>query len=56
MPALQTPTQAAQRILQGLAQGRFEIDFPRRFTRPLRWLGLLPHRWRFFLLQRALGL
>lgn len=56
MPGLQTPEQAAVRILQGLARGRFEIDFPRRFTRFMRLFGLLPYRWRFFWLQRALGL
>lgn len=36
MPALLSPEEAAQAILKGWAQGRFEIDFPRRFTGWLR--------------------
>lgn len=56
MPALLTPDQAAQEILGGMARGNFEIDFPRRFTLPLRWASLLPHRLRFSLLGRMLKL
>jgi len=56
MPGLQTPEQAARKIREGFEAGRFEIAFPRRFTVPLRLFGLLPYRWRFFVLQRALGL
>lgn len=55
MPALITPELAAARILEGFAAGRFEIDFPRRFTRVLRFISRLPYRWRFALLRRALG-
>jgi len=55
MPSLQTPEQAAQDILSGLAAGKFEIDFPRRFTRPLKFASMLPYRWRFFLLSHLLG-
>ncbi len=40
MPAIQTPEQAAQAILRGLAAGRFSIHFPKRFT---SWLYLLRH-------------
>ena len=40
MPALITPTQAAQAMLKGWAAGRFEIHFPKRFT---LWLKLLSH-------------
>jgi len=40
MPAIQTPEQAAQAILRGLAAGRFSIHFPKRFT---GWLYLLRH-------------
>lgn len=54
MPALQTPQQAAQAILTGMARGRFEISFPRRFTGWLRLLQYLPYRWRFAILARAL--
>ncbi|UXY15833.1 SDR family NAD(P)-dependent oxidoreductase [Chitiniphilus purpureus] len=56
MPALLTPEQAAEAIMAGLARGRFEIDFPRRFTRLLRAFSLLPYRVRFALLNRALKL
>ncbi|WP_156863141.1 SDR family NAD(P)-dependent oxidoreductase [Casimicrobium huifangae] len=40
MPAIQTPEQAAQAIMRGLAAGRFSIHFPKRFT---GWLYLLRH-------------
>lgn len=52
MPALQTPEQAAQAIWQGIAQGRFEIHFPWRFTSLMKLFRLLPFRWRTALLQR----
>ncbi len=38
MPALLTPDQAAEEILKGWAQGRFEIHFPKRFTLCLKAL------------------
>lgn len=56
MPALLTPEQAADAIVAGLACGRFEIDFPWRFTRLLRAFSLLPYRLRFSLLNRVLKL
>jgi len=40
MPALITPEQAAREIVDGWAAGRFEIHFPKRFT---RWMKLLSH-------------
>jgi NAD(P)-dependent dehydrogenase (short-subunit alcohol dehydrogenase family) len=40
MPALITPAQAAQAMLAGWSDGRFEIHFPKRFT---LWLKLLSH-------------
>jgi short-subunit dehydrogenase len=55
MPALILPEQAAERIVEGFERGRFEIDFPRRFTRVVRMLSRLPYRWRFAVLRRALG-
>jgi len=51
MPALLTPEQAAQAILEGWARGRFEIHFPRRFTLWLRLLRLLPYRTYFSIVQ-----
>lgn len=56
MPALITPQQAAQAILQGYASAAFEIDFPRRFTLPMKLLSLLPYRWYFPLVRRITGL
>jgi short-subunit dehydrogenase len=52
MPALQTPQAAARAIRRGLASGRFEIHFPRRFTLALKLLRLLPYRLRFPLISR----
>lgn len=43
MPALLTPAQAAQHIVQGWARGAFEIHFPKRFTLWLKLLRLLPY-------------
>lgn len=42
MPFLVSPEDAAARITSGLARGRNEIEFPRRFTWMLRLLGALP--------------
>jgi NAD(P)-dependent dehydrogenase (short-subunit alcohol dehydrogenase family) len=56
MPALIGADEAAQEILAGLARGRFEIDFPRRFTRWLKLLQLLPYRLYFALVRRGTGL
>ena len=56
MPALITPEEAAQHMLRGWAQGAFEMHFPKRFTRWLRVLRLLPYRLYFALVRRATGL
>lgn len=53
MPALQTAQQAASAILSGFSAGQFEIHFPRRFTRAMKLISLLPYRWRFFLFKRV---
>lgn len=53
MPALIQPTQAAQAMLKGWAQGRFEIHYPKRFTLWLQLLRVLPYRWYFALVRRA---
>lgn len=53
MPALISPEQAAQAILQGWARGRFEIHFPRRFTFWMKVLRCLPYAV-FFALTRRL--
>jgi NAD(P)-dependent dehydrogenase (short-subunit alcohol dehydrogenase family) len=53
MPALLTPAQAAQAIVKGWAQGRFEIHFPKRFTLWMKALRILPNRFYFALVSRA---
>ena len=55
MPALLTPEQAAQAIVEGWAQGRFEIHFPKRFTLWLKLLRIVPNRL-FFSLVRQVAL
>ncbi len=52
MPALITADEAAQEIIRGLARGDFELHFPRRFTRLMKLLRLLPYRWFFPLVMR----
>ncbi|MGK5023428.1 SDR family NAD(P)-dependent oxidoreductase [Janthinobacterium sp. RB2R34] len=54
MPALQTPQAAAKAIRSGLASGKFEIHFPKRFTIWVKLLGTLPYRLRFALISRLL--
>lgn len=56
MPALLTPAQAAEAIVEGFASGAFEIHFPKRFTRVLKLLQWLPRRAYFALIRRATGL
>ncbi|WP_408594518.1 SDR family NAD(P)-dependent oxidoreductase [Limnohabitans sp.] len=56
MPAMISPEQAAQAMLHGWAKGLFEIHFPKRFTRWLKLLRLLPYRWYFAIVHRATGM
>jgi NAD(P)-dependent dehydrogenase (short-subunit alcohol dehydrogenase family) len=55
MPALLTPEQAAGEILAGFRGGRFEIHFPKRFTRIMKLLAHLPYAWSFPLIRRFTG-
>lgn len=55
MPALISAEQAAQCILEGWRDGRFEMNFPRRFTRWMRLLRCLPDAWYFAAVRRATG-
>lgn len=55
MPALLTPEQAAIAAVDGFKTGNFEIHFPKRFTRVLKLLSLLPYRWYFPLIRRFTG-
>ncbi|WP_323786361.1 SDR family NAD(P)-dependent oxidoreductase [Thalassovita sp.] len=54
MPALSTPEQAAKAIMAGLDGRRFEIHFPRRFTRALKLLRALPYWASLPLLKRLI--
>jgi len=56
MPALISAEQAARQIMAGWAAGEFEIHFPRRFTRWMKLLRLLPYRLYFPLVRRLTGL
>ncbi len=52
MPALMQPPAAAQAMLDGWAKGLFELHFPKRFTRVLKALRLMPYRLYFAVAQR----
>ncbi len=56
MPALIEAGEAAREILTGIEAGAFEIHFPKRFTRVLKALNLLPYRAYFPLVHRITGL
>lgn len=56
MPALMSPDDAAQAILRGWARGDFEIHFPKRFTRVMKCLQLLPYWAYFAAVRRSTGL
>ncbi|UCV07446.1 SDR family NAD(P)-dependent oxidoreductase [Dechloromonas denitrificans] len=55
MPALLTPEQAAIATLDGFTRGKFEIHYPKRFTRVMKLLALLPYAWYFTLVRRFTG-
>ena len=55
MPALISPEQAAEAMLHGWARGQFEIHFPRRFTNWMKLLRLMPQRWYFYLVKKAMS-
>jgi short-subunit dehydrogenase len=55
MPALLTPEQAARATVDGFKAGKFEIHFPKRFTRVMKLLSLLPYGWYFPLVRRITG-
>jgi NAD(P)-dependent dehydrogenase (short-subunit alcohol dehydrogenase family) len=56
MPALITPEVAAREMLAGWARGQFELHFPKRFTRWLKFMRLLPYRLYFPLVRKFTGL
>jgi short-subunit dehydrogenase len=52
MPFLMEAEEAAERIVNGLRRGKFEITFPRRFTWWLKLGRCLPYAWYFLLTRR----
>ncbi len=56
MPALIEPEEAAREIVAGLEAGEFEIHFPKRFTRFLKLLQVLPYGRYFPAVRKATGL
>lgn len=56
MPALITPAQAAQAMVAGWRRGAFDIHYPKRFTRWMKLLRLLPYRLYFPAVRRFTGL
>jgi len=56
MPALISAEQAAREMLAGLERGEFEIHYPKRFTRLMKMLRILPYSWYFKLVRRRTGL
>ena len=56
MPALITPEQAATAMLDGWAKGAFNIHYPKRFTRWMLLMRLLPYRVYFPVVRRFTGL
>ena len=55
MPALITTHEAAKQIVSGLERGEFEIHFPKRFSRVLKVLRLLPYKIYFSLVSKITG-
>lgn len=56
MPALITPEEAATAILKGWGEGAFDIHFPKRFTRVMKMLRVLPYGWYFPAIRKFTGL
>ena len=56
MPGLIKPDKAAEEILLGWGKGEFEIHFPKRFTRLMKMLALLPPMLYFPIIRKFTGL
>jgi NADP-dependent 3-hydroxy acid dehydrogenase YdfG len=52
MPALMSAEQAAAEILGGIQRGEFDIHFPKRFSRFLKFLRILPYPIYFWIVRR----
>jgi NAD(P)-dependent dehydrogenase (short-subunit alcohol dehydrogenase family) len=55
MPALISADTAAAEIMAGFARGEFEMHFPKRFSRVLKFLQFLPYGWYFRIVRRVTG-
>lgn len=55
MPAMISADEAARRIISGLELGLFEIHFPHRFSRMLKFLRILPYWLYMRIVARATG-
>ncbi|MBY0355542.1 MAG: SDR family NAD(P)-dependent oxidoreductase [Rickettsiales bacterium] len=54
MPMMISPEQAASAMVAGMKTNRFDIHFPKRFTRVMKLLRLLPYPWYFWLVRTLL--
>ncbi|QKM65511.1 short-chain dehydrogenase [Polynucleobacter tropicus] len=52
MPALISAEEAASEILKGIQKGEFDIHFPKRFSRFLKFLRILPYPIYFWIVRR----
>jgi short-subunit dehydrogenase len=52
MPALISAEEAANEILDGIHKGKFDIHFPKRFSRFLKFLRILPYPIYFWIVRR----
>ena len=52
MPALISAEEAATEILTGIENGEFDIHFPKRFSRFLKFLRILPYPLYFWIVRR----
>jgi short-subunit dehydrogenase len=52
MPALISAEEAASEILSGIQKGEFDIHFPKRFSRFLKFLRILPYPLYFWIVRR----
>jgi hypothetical protein len=55
MPALMPADEAARVTLDEIAAGRFEIHYPKRFTRGLKLLRILPYRMQLWAVSKVTG-
>ena len=55
MPDLLTAKTAADHIISGMKSDVFSYDFPKSFTRKLKFLKFLPDRWYFALVKKQTG-